>query len=216
MNRNFSFLLLLFYFIFSASAYYGDPKDDDEALAEVLFGAFVSLGEMIYMLGGQTPKYNAYNVEEYTFSSNQTLQEKVLPGNNDTTRVCAYCQGYALPDNKTIVVIGVSYPIFNSEEKRVGLGFYDTSTNSWTYTNGLLYSDILPRRRSLFSSAISPKGDALYHIGGNQINYTDTSDSPPYGIIKYDLINKTSVIDMSLEHPTLRIGAMRSCADMLP
>ncbi|KAI7892262.1 uncharacterized protein EV154DRAFT_505361 [Mucor mucedo] len=212
------FLVLLLWIYSPVSAYYGDPSNSNNALPPISLNAFVSLGNSIYSLGGSVVNDSGtetmVDVMEYTFDSSQNVQQRRILSKNATAyRDCTNCQGYALPDNKTIVVVGVKYPIPNSDNTKLGLGFYDTQTNSWTYPD-IGYTDAVPFTRYYFSSAISPEGDALYVIGG-EVNETYNT-TYNFGIIKYDLLNRTSVIDMSIEDPDMRLDVDGSCAIMLP
>ncbi|GAA5812853.1 hypothetical protein MFLAVUS_006312 [Mucor flavus] len=81
----------------------------------------------------------------------------------------------------------------------------------WLPKDSSFNTSLLPTRRQYFSSAISSQSDSLYLIGGS---YDETNT--PLGIIRYDLINQTSVIDLATEYPSLKFSWLGGCANMLP
>ncbi|KAG2205006.1 hypothetical protein INT47_002630 [Mucor saturninus] len=171
-------------------SYYGDPNGGFDILTGLITNAFVSLKDKVYVLGGQKivekERVHLSGAIEYTFSPNWTFQETSVAGNDVTYKVCRYCQGYALPDNRTIVTIGTEFKIVD-EDWRIGLAFYNTDTHSYTYINDSI-AGILPPWRDTFSSAISENGDTLFLIGGQ---------------------------DISIQYPEMQLYADGACASML-
>lgn len=218
MRHLFVKVFFIFYYLLPTSAFYGEPTVSNGITTRVS-GTFVAIENKIYALGGrrfQGKPMNLYDVMVLNFSPNNTMHAEILSGDENTSVECSNCQGFLLPDKKTIVVVGVTYVLSNSNAT-FGLGFYNTTNNSWSIVDALRYTDDLPTPKVGPASVISEKGDVIYSFGGFQLPaFANYDIIPPYGVIKYDLVNRTSVIDMSLEHPNLRLDVIFSCANMLP
>ncbi|GAA5796704.1 hypothetical protein HPULCUR_002079 [Helicostylum pulchrum] len=183
------------------------------AVTPVFGNALVTVGENIYSLGGQylenTGVIFAYeSVIVFNFTLNRTLQEYIYePSSEDP--IGNYCQGFLLPDSKTIVVMGIDI----NEEARIGFDFFNTVDMKWEFTNRFLNTSLFPPYRKYSSSVISPGSDALYLIGGSVV---DDAYNIPVGIIRYDISNRTSVVDLAITYPSLNFTLIGSSADMLP
>jgi hypothetical protein len=221
--RTFTFFL----FISIVFAYYGDPEHEIVVQSRISAGS-AAIGDKIYVFGGEISFDNSQSGHQddlliLSFTPNGTL----VP---DTTtpqgsHPCSPCAGYALPDDKTIVAINTEYQSYNiSSSNRTmlpaGLGFYDTTSNTWTYpqlSNTTFRS--LPTTRTSFTTAISPQSDTIYLIGGMEYyseNGVPLPPEPAIDIYRFDLKNTSSVINLTSRNPNLSISNVGGSAQMLP
>ncbi|KAG2228956.1 hypothetical protein BDF21DRAFT_496762 [Thamnidium elegans] len=94
---------------------------------------------------------------------------------------------------------------------RLVIDSFDTVDMKWHFTSASLNASLFPLYRKYFTSVMSPGSDALYLLGGSKDDI-----NTPVGIIRYDLINQTSVVDLSIAHPSLNFSWLGGSADMLP
>lgn len=220
MSQLFSILCILNCFIYFSFAYYGDPTNPDTDVMTIYDGTLVTVGENMFTLGGSRLRNGepvlSPLVAVYSFTLNGTLQADITT--LEAPLKCPRCLGYLLPDNKTIVALGIELEdksgidANSTEEPRyvLGLGTFNTTERVWEPLDKTIIP-LLPTKREYYSSAISPRGDALYLIGG-----TSDAENTPTGIIHYDLNNRTSIVDLSIAHPSLNITLMAASAEMLP
>ncbi|KAI9359730.1 hypothetical protein BD770DRAFT_442325 [Pilaira anomala] len=178
----------------------------------------VTVGDNIFTIGGWRLRDAMERVSPavavYSFSPNGTLQVNMTDLEDPIS--CPSCQGYLLPDNKTIVALGLELEDEsgvdpeNGESPRyvLGVGTFDTISRVWEPLDNTI-NPLLPTKREYYSSAISPRGDALYLIGG-----TSDAIETPTGIIRYDLNNRTSIVDLSIAHPSLNLTLMGASAEI--
>ncbi|GAA5812688.1 hypothetical protein MFLAVUS_006145 [Mucor flavus] len=101
----------------------------------------------------------------------------------------------------------------NGTETKIGFDSFDTVDMKWRFTNTLLNASLFPSYRKYSSSVISPENDALYLIGGTVV---DDTYNIPVGIVRYDINNRTYVIDLAIERPSLNLPLLGGSTDMLP
>lgn len=218
MRIKFIFLLIFQYFISTSIAFYGDPLNQT-TLPSIYDAATVTMGNKIYMIGGQVVDEfaNAVNstdvtIVQFSAVSNDLQVNTITPKNPFIS--CTPCQGYALPDNDTIVVTNVFvYPTYIDKATNTTvypnvLGFYHISNNTFTYGANPRNSTTLSRIRRNHSSAMSVNNDAIFVLGGD----TEISASPR--ILKYDIRNTSSITQLNATGDILYIGG--SCSVMLP
>jgi hypothetical protein len=210
-------------------AYYGDPNNPVNVPNMISSGS-TAIGDKIYLVGGQIVDNNLSDVRQdmvtLGFTQNGTLEvNRFTP---QKQRNCLPCASYALPGNSRIVAFNAEYPLYNITGTNitifaVGLGLYDISSNTWTYPQDpTQFSNIthqsLPTQRNQFTTAISPQSDAIYLMGGKEFLFDGGvyKNKPATDIYRFDLKNMSSVINMTLMNPNLKILNSGGSSQMLP